>query len=120
MIKTIKEIKKTAKMVSANFKTNVLTYLAETIANSGCIFEGGQVDIDDIEDLPTEVKMVKTSREPVLVFNISGAQVKLSVTVPKNEVEGEVLAIATKNEEVEEVEENVDEDNEEDIIDEIE
>lgn len=96
----IKKIKKEeVKKVSVNFKMNVLSYIAETIANSGVIFKNGVVEIDDIASLPSEVKIIKTSREPVLVFEISGIQIKAAVSVPKTAVEGEVLAIATTNSE---------------------
>ncbi len=102
----IKRMKKeTVKKVSVNFKNNVLNYLAEVIANSDAIFGDGDVEIDDIKSLPTEVKVVKTSRESVLLFEVSGIQIKAAVTIPKSAVEGDVIAIATANEEEAEAEE---------------
>lgn len=92
-----KMVKTEVKKVSVNFKQNVLSFLAETIVNSESIFTNGKIEIDDITSLPTEVKIVKTTREPVLIFNVSDIQIKLSVSVPKSEVTGEVLAVATKN-----------------------
>lgn len=94
----IKRIKKEeVKKVSVNFKSNVLTYLAEVIANSAMVFSNNGIEIEDISSLPTEVKIVKTTREPVLVFNVSDIQIKASVSVPKSAVTGEVLAIATSD-----------------------
>lgn len=92
-----KIIKTEVKKVSVNFKQNVLSFLAETIANSGAIFANGSTEIDDITSLPNEVKIIKIPREPVLVFEVSGIQIKAAIAIPKTAVEGEILAIATAN-----------------------
>lgn len=110
MIKRI--VAKEVKKVNVDFKKNVLNYLAETIANSAKVFTDNEIGIDDINSLPVEVKVIKTQREPVLVFDVSGVQVKAAISIPKTEVTGEVIAIATQNDD-----ESIDESTENDLPD---
>lgn len=86
MIKRIVDEK--TKRVSVEQKNNLLLTIADILANSGKFYSKFLGNVSD------EVKIVKDGTK-FISCEINGIEVKIGVTIPKKKVDGEVIAIAT-------------------------